>query len=118
MIICIQRTGFDNQEFGEIASDAPVAAFVGSCQCRKSHHFSKTKMIEFAALRAEAYDNIAQALPERQLPEGHRRELFPTGEVLDAIVTHIPLYALIELITNNRIHDLRKDVFSVVHNDN
>jgi len=63
------------------------------------------------------HPHIQEAFTMRQLSERQGEKLFPAGETLHPVFALVALDTLIELITNDRIHDLRKDVFSLMHRD-
>src|SRR3990167_7474151 len=113
----VQCLRFRNEQRGVIAPDAPVSPFIRLSEGWKVHGRAKPEVVEFLAMSAEAHYDIAQALPLRQLPEDQRQKLFPTGEALDPVRAPIARHALVELITNDPVHDLGKDVFSLVHSE-
>ena len=65
-------------------------------------------MVEFACVRLQTEHGVTQALPMRQLTEGHAEVLFPTGEVPDFVISKMLVYNGLELLVGNRSHDLEK----------
>ena len=74
-------------------------------------------MVQTVVLRIQAHRNVPQTFPMRELSERQGEELFPAREALHPVLAVVAGDALIKLITNDRIHDLRKDVFSLMHRD-
>jgi hypothetical protein len=72
-------------------------------------------VVEFAAYRREARLDIAQAFSISQLGEGHCQKLVPTGKALLLIITVIPAYTLLKLVTRKILHELRENSLAKVH---
>ena len=72
-------------------------------------------MIKLILPGAQACLNIAEAFPERQLPESHAQKLVPAGKRFHFVLTVIPTDATPELLGMNKIEELGKNKFSGVH---
>jgi len=59
--------------------------------------------------------DIAQALPVRQLSEGHTQELIKACKRADAVVAFIPLDTPPELSFRQKVDDLGKHGLSLIH---
>jgi hypothetical protein len=72
-------------------------------------------VIELAAHRTQTCFDIPKALAISELGETHRQKLIPTGETLLLVVAVITRYALLELVSRNMLHDLRKNRLAYIH---
>ncbi len=76
---------------------------------------AKAQVIELVVARAQADFNVGQAVSVSQLREGHGKELIPTGEVTNAVVTLVAIDASAKLLGVNPLHDLRENRLCGAH---
>jgi hypothetical protein len=60
-------------------------------------------VVELLAVRGKADFDIAQALPTRQLREGHRQKLLPTGKIPDASIPRVAIHETVKVIVRNKL---------------
>jgi hypothetical protein len=77
----------------------------------------KAHVIELLRKSAKRVLEVAQAVPESKLGEGHGKELFPAREASDAMVAVITSYATIELVVGKFLNELSEDSLAKVHRD-
>ena len=115
VFVAIKQTGPVDKDSGKIGIDAPVAMLVRVGQGAAGDPAAEAAMIKPAGDRSEADFDVAQALSEGQLGEGETQELVPTRKALDLIMTAVARHAAIELMSGDKIHELREDRTACVH---
>ena len=116
-IVGVESTRLLNQHLRKIAPDAPVAVLVRIRERGADDLSTESQMVPLVALRTKTDDDVPQTFSVGELSERESKKLVPTGELLRPIRAFVSSDTLIELITNHMIHDLRKDVFSLMHRD-
>jgi len=72
-------------------------------------------VVKFAAHRAQAGFNIAQALAIGKLREGHGEELFPATEFLGVPVAAVANYAFLKFFVGQMLDHLCKNRAARIH---
>jgi len=72
-------------------------------------------MIELGCVRVQAQNRVAQTLAVRHLAKRHAQKLLPTAKVPRSPVAVVPLDTTVELVVIYERHNLRKNVFAVIH---
>jgi len=60
---------------------------------------------------------VPQALPIGDLCKGHAVILVETGELLDLVVAVVAIHALMKHMERKKLHDLRENDFSGIHDE-
>ena len=115
LLVGIQASGFDNELLRQVGVDTPVPCFVGFGQGAAGHLPAKSQRIEQLASGAQAGLDVPQALPVRQLREGHGQKLVPAREAAHPAVSSVTLDTALELFPVNPLHQLGKNRSSWVH---
>ncbi len=75
MLVHVEPARDANQVLREFGVDAPVARLVRVGECAAGHRAANPQVIELGRLRTQARFDVAQALPIRELREGHAAQL-------------------------------------------
>ena len=114
-IVDVQALGGPDQDLGEVGVDAPVAILVGVGQGVPGDPSPDAHVVQLRSDGSQASLDVAQALPERQLREGHAEKLIEAGKTQDLVVAPIVADALAEIVKGKKFEQLREDGFAVVH---
>ena len=112
LLVGVEAAGLANQHLSEIGVDAPIANLIGIGQGIARDPAADAQVIQLASRGAQTSLNIAQALPISELGKRHREKLVPAGKAFDLVMTVVALDAFVELVTGNKVHQLRKDRFA------
>ncbi len=111
----VQLSSLANEDLSEIEIDPPVPKLVGVGDIGSGHQPADAHRVEQIGLGAKARFDVAQALPESQLGEGHAKELVPCGKALAFSGHGIIGYATIELRPIDHIDNLRENKTANIH---
>ena len=114
-VASVQRPCNTDQHLGEIGIDAPVVGLVGIGQSRARHSTAEAHMVQFAAHRAQARFDIAQAFTISQLSESHGQVLVPARETPPVTIAAITGYALLKVVGGQVVHELNEYSLVGVH---
>jgi hypothetical protein len=117
IFVAIEQPRLRDQDSGEVGIDAPVAAFVGIGQRAARHCAPNAQVIKPPVLRAQASDDVAQALAESQLGKRHAKKLVPAGETPHPVVAAVALHTFAKLVDGKMVHQLREQRLSKIHGD-
>jgi hypothetical protein len=104
-ISSVQLASFANEDLSELEIDMPVPRFVGVCEIGSSHQPSYAHSVKQIGLGPKTCFDIAQALPESKLGEGHTEELIPCGKTFAFSGHGIIGYATLELLPVDNVAD-------------
>jgi hypothetical protein len=99
----------------EVFVDPSVAEFVGIGESAASDDTAKPGVVKFLVEGVKTDFDVPQALAISQLSEGHAEELIETGEAANPLISVVASDATIELVSGQRVDQLRKDVVIVEH---
>jgi hypothetical protein len=111
----VQFSRSGDQDMCEVFVDPPVAEFVGIGESAASHDTAKPGVVKFLVEGVKTDFDVPQALAISQLSEGHAEELIETGEAAKPLIAVVASDATIELVSGQRVDQLRKDVAIVEH---
>lgn len=114
-IVGIQGTDFVNEDLSEISVDAPVAEFVGFCQRIPGDRIADATHIQFVRNGRQTCLNVPKTALVRILGQAHYQELVVARKIPDTIVPVIAGYAVVELSSGDKGHNLSKHCTSLVH---
>ena len=111
----VQTPRLGDQHLSEFGVDAPVSPLVGIGQGAARHLAAKTHVVEFVGNGAQAYFDVPQASPVRELRKGHRQELVPVAEATSTEPAGVPAHAAAEGFNRNEVHELGEHGAPLVH---
>jgi hypothetical protein len=117
-ISSVQLASFSNEDLSELEIDMPVQRFVGVREIGSRHQPSYTLSVKQIGLGSKTCLDIAQALPESKLGEGHAEELVPCGKTLAFSGHGIVGYTTLELLPADNVANLGEYYTAFVHNEN
>ena len=114
-VVDVETSGGMNQDLRAIGLDGAVPGFVGIGQRTASHKAPKSQVVKFPLHCLQAGFDISEALAGGGLCEGHTEELVQTRKALHFVIAPIPFHTLVEFLTRQEFHDLKKDGSSRIH---
>ena len=114
IVVGIKAAGSVDQHLSKIGVDPPIPNLIGIGQGIARDSASDAQVIQLASRRAQTGLDIAQTLSICQLGEGHRQKLVPAGKAFDLVMAVVAPDALVELVTGEKVHQLRKDRLAAV----
>ena len=105
----VQTTGFLNEIHREIAEDLPIAFLVGIGQSAAANTAVYAHVVELCLPRFQGDNDVAETVPEGQLPERHLQELIPASQRSDTTIAVVAPYTLSKLVPRKEVHELRKN---------
>ena len=104
-----------NQSLGKIGVNLPIPPFVGIGQRAARDQTSYPHVIQFCLLSPKTSLDIPATFPLRQLGKRQAKILIETGKTLDLVVPPIPIHTPTEGVHRKRVHHLRENNLSCVH---
>jgi hypothetical protein len=111
----VQLTRLLDQNQTHVAIDAPVALFVGLGQRVARDSCLDAGMIELWPDRPQTNFDVAQRLSAGQLGKSHAVKVIETSERFHPMIAAISIDASFETPQRKKIHDLRKNSSTVIH---
>lgn len=115
VLALVQVDGGGDQTPTERLEHLPVAPLVGLGQSRPGDFAANGKVIEFAAMRIQACDEVAQPFSPSELRIRDAQEMIPRREVPDAVIRFEPIDQVLEMIEGNEVQQLRKNRPAAIH---
>jgi len=108
--MCARRSSVrPNENLGEVGVDPPVACLVRVRERAPRHPAPQARVVELRLHGPQARLDVAEALPVRQLGEGHTEELVVAGERMDPMLPAVALDTRVEAAPRDGVHELGKD---------
>lgn len=104
-----------NERLSKIGIDLKVAGFVGVGQCIPGDFATNSHRVEFGFRGTHTRFDIPKTFPISQLGEGHTEELIPARKAFYFVIAIVTLYALVERVGWEKVHQLGKNRFSDIH---
>lgn len=104
-----------NHNMRKVAEDPPIAFLVGIGQCAFANAAANSGMVESCPHCPEANLDVPEAFAIGQLRECHDLKLCVATQCSDVLVAVVALDALVQFVSRNEIHDLRKNRTPLLH---
>jgi hypothetical protein len=100
---------------GKISVDKPTSFLVGICNPAALDIAPNACMVQFFFHCPEEAFNVSQTLTKSQLGKGHAQKLIKTCKRTDAIIAFVTFNAASKLTFGQKVDDLSKYGFSMIH---
>jgi len=114
-VVAIQLACTPNEQGGQVRPDAPVAPFVGICQCRTFDWRAKAHAVKLGLVGQQTGFDVAQTLAVSQLDESHGAELLWATQAANSEIPAIAVYDARKAGPRNEFHDLCEQRLAHVH---
>ena len=111
----IELPGVPDQALCEVRVDAPVAVLVGVGQGAACDGAAKAAVVQFRRHCSETGFDVAQAFAAGELGESQTEELIQTREVADTVVALIASHTAVEIVSGEKVQQLRENDPSSMH---